>query len=617
MATIPRTILTALRRGQTDNAREALLGWLDHNPLPSHPLEAARIAQQLGLLAPALDLLRRALDTTPWDEDLRDELADLLEDLGHEDEAEAVRARHAPDPGQDGSAAPEPDALPEPDTGPDRDASGPRGTAADRTDIFLTPDVPATPVDPASAIPPHDDADLVRLHQLFGGREDVHARQWSDPDRGTGYAPIRRPLTPDLLRAHLHGSATLGVYPIRLDATVTFIALDLDIAKRALEDAAGHREATTRLRRLVHEAGLNLRAHAHALGVPGVLFDSGYKGRHLWIFLREPVPATLAHRFGNALANRLAPQAPELFLEVFPRQAQLRGNALGNLIKIPLGIHLRTGRRAALLDTHGQPDPNPIRTLHQAPRLDRETLLDIFAAIGPGHDRPPPPPDNSARSAPPGPPVQGPPAPPPFTEADLETRPALAAVLSGCPVLHTLVRRALEDRRLDHPERIVLRHALGHLPDGVDAVNYVFARCPEIPADALLGKRLAGSPISCARVRQRVPGITASVNCNCAFPGHPDRYPSPVLHARGVDPTPAAQPAAEPDAIARSWVALQERHHRVETELRGQRDRFIAALDALPDRRLRVAGGTWELVDDGGLPVLRWQPDTGPEPEDS
>ncbi|TVR05318.1 MAG: hypothetical protein EA398_00110 [Deltaproteobacteria bacterium] len=589
MASIPRSILTALRHRHIDAAREALADWLAKTPAPADPLSAARVAQQVGLLAQAENLLSRALEHTPWDEALRCELAALLEDLGRDEDAETLRNTNT---------------TPQVTPPPDRDTEiGPR-----------SPEPP--PPNPGAAIPNHDDIDLVRLHQLLGGREDVHARQWIDPDRGTGYAPIRKPLTPDLLRAHLHGSATLGVYPIRLDGTVTFIALDLDIGKRALEQAAGQRDATRHLRQLVHEEGLRLRASAEALGVPGILFDSGYKGRHLWILLREPLPAALAHRFGNALANHLAPTAPELFLEVFPRQAQLRGKALGNLIKIPLGIHLQTGRRACLLDDDGQPVDNPFPILHQAPRLDRETLLDLFAALGNPTPRRLHGDEPQHTEAPPGPGVRPPPPPAPFTESDFETRPALAALLRGCAVLDTLVRRGLEERRLDHPERIVLRHAMGHLPDGIDAVNYVFRRCPEIPPDALLGKRLAGSPISCARVRQRVPNVSSSVPCNCAFPNHPDQYPSPVLHAHGIPPHAPGTPPLDTEAIARSWVALQERHHRIEAELAGQRQRFIQTLEALPDQRLRVAGGTWELVRQQGLPVLQWTPDIGPEPEE-
>jgi len=82
---------------------------------------------------------------------------------------------------------------------------------------------------------------------LFRGRDDVYARRWEAPDGRHGYSPVLRagirrvrrqpiepaqclPLTDEAIRGHLEGAGVLGVYPLQLDETTAFLAIDLDKA---------------------------------------------------------------------------------------------------------------------------------------------------------------------------------------------------------------------------------------------------------------------------------------------------------------------------------------------------------------------------------------------------
>ena len=71
-------------------------------------------------------------------------------------------------------------------------------------------------------------------------------------------------------------------------------------------------------------------------------------------FFAEPVPAAKVKRFLEAVVGRVGPPSPELQWEVFPKQEQVAEDQLGNLIKLPLGIHLKTGRRCLFTDLEGQ-----------------------------------------------------------------------------------------------------------------------------------------------------------------------------------------------------------------------------------------------------------------------
>ncbi|MFH1122585.1 MAG: tetratricopeptide repeat protein, partial [Pseudomonadota bacterium] len=72
---------------------------------------------------------------------------------------------------------------------------------------------------------------LVTFTVLFASREGVHARQWASPTGETGYTPVHEPLTLKVAENHILGNMTLGVYPVRMDNTVHFIAFDLDLPK--------------------------------------------------------------------------------------------------------------------------------------------------------------------------------------------------------------------------------------------------------------------------------------------------------------------------------------------------------------------------------------------------
>ena len=94
---------------------------------------------------------------------------------------------------------------------------------------------------------------IALFRSLFRGREDVYAVRWEKPNGRAGYVPKAdrdwkaylgaresdrrkvdrqtrkfRPLTDDVVRGHLMGEHTIGVYPLLLDETCWFLAVDFD-----------------------------------------------------------------------------------------------------------------------------------------------------------------------------------------------------------------------------------------------------------------------------------------------------------------------------------------------------------------------------------------------------
>ncbi|GCE20367.1 hypothetical protein KDK_41670 [Dictyobacter kobayashii] len=158
-----------------------------------------------------------------------------------------------------------------------------------------------------------------RFAALFVGRSDDYALQCPN---GL-YRRAGRPLTSEVLHAHLQGDCTIGTYVINTHGSCSFAVMDAD-----------------------KPGGLRLLAQAQqalaADDIPSYLEQSHREG-HLWIFLRQPAPAATVRWW-------LRPYCPE-DMEFFPKQDQTDG--YGSLIRVPLGIHLLTGRRYPFITLDG------------------------------------------------------------------------------------------------------------------------------------------------------------------------------------------------------------------------------------------------------------------------
>lgn len=462
------------------------------------------------------------------------------------------------------------------------------------------------------------DADLVRFLHLFSGRENIYARQWSAEGGESGYTPVREPLTPAAVRNHLLGNVTLGVYPVRLDSTVTFFALDVDIRKAALARARGSLAEARRVKDAVAAETERLRADLEAMRIPVLLEDSGYKGRHLWVFLEAPEDAAVVRQFGGLLLRATPVRSADVQAEFFPKQAST-GQGIGNLIKLPIGIHRRTGRRSRLLLPDGTPTPDPYGLLRQQARLGRDVLYAAIAGLKTRLALPPdaavavPPRDEEIDPAPPGAAVVRlafPTPPPSWTAADFETQPEIAHLLRNCPVLAALRGKVEAHRRLTHDEQVVLTHSLGHSGAGVLAVNYLLDACVDVPPSARLQSPLAGNPVSCPKIRKRIPHITGDVICHCRFDLGSGQYPNPRLHlatmSEALPPAPVPPPW-DPAERAQALRVLRLKRQELEAEIEKLESDLLAYLESAGVTEIAAGNGALRLVqEDGAPPALIW-----------
>ena len=204
------------------------------------------------------------------------------------------------------------------------------------------------PVEPAPCRSKLSTSEKITLFRsLFRGREDVYAQRWESPDGRSGYSPrtdrdwqafyaatpedrkrvdkeTRKniPLTDEAIHTHLAGKQTLGVYPMLLDETCWFLAVDFD--KKTWKDDASA-----------------FRSTCGELNVPAALERSrSGNGAHIWIFFERPVPAGVARRLGSLILTRTMERRHQLGLDsydrFFPNQDTMPKGGFGNLIALPL-----------------------------------------------------------------------------------------------------------------------------------------------------------------------------------------------------------------------------------------------------------------------------------------
>jgi superfamily II DNA or RNA helicase len=230
----------------------------------------------------------------------------------------------------------------------------------------------------APVLAPEEKVKLFR--GLFRGREDVYAVRWESPDGRKGYSPRSErdwkvyyaakredrqrvdketrkllPLTDDVIRAHLTGEITVGVFPLLLDETCWFLAADFD-KKTWQEDAAA------------------FLAACRDWDVPAALERSrSGEGGHLWIFFDRAISAALARKLGCALLTRTMERRHQIGLDsydrFFPNQDTLPKGGFGNLIALPLQKTPREAGNSVFVDDGIVPYPDQWAFLSSVRRM--------------------------------------------------------------------------------------------------------------------------------------------------------------------------------------------------------------------------------------------------------
>ncbi|MGA7303816.1 MAG: DEAD/DEAH box helicase family protein [Rhodothermales bacterium] len=247
---------------------------------------------------------------------------------------------------------------------------------------------------PHATIPLTKAERIALFRRLFHGRTDVYPLRWESAKGTSGYSPACGnewkpgicykpkvkcsecvhsrflPVTDQVTHDHLSGKHTVGVYPLLIDDTCRFLAVDFD-GDEWRDDADA------------------LMRSCREFQIPGALeISRSGNGAHVWIFFDEPVPANEARRLGAALISHTCRRTRQLSLasydRLFPNQDTLPKGGFGNLIALPLQKQPRERDRSVFVDEKFEPYPDQWAYLASTRLLSRSDLEDAILLASEG-----------------------------------------------------------------------------------------------------------------------------------------------------------------------------------------------------------------------------------------
>ncbi len=191
-------------------------------------------------------------------------------------------------------------------------------------------EAPSNPLDRQRTSPVEPTVLLEGWLHTFLNRVRPYALQQADG----AYRWVYEDCTPALVAAHLAGELTLALSSTDARGWCRWACLDVDVPGT--------------LPQL-----LTVRAALAELSLLG-LVEGSRRGGHLWLVFDEPVPATAArYTIGEALAAAYEAGVEVPTYELYPDTGA--PGALGHAVRLPLGIHRKTGTRYPLYDAEGLP----------------------------------------------------------------------------------------------------------------------------------------------------------------------------------------------------------------------------------------------------------------------
>ncbi|MDR1093558.1 MAG: DEAD/DEAH box helicase family protein [Clostridiales bacterium] len=235
-----------------------------------------------------------------------------------------------------------------------------------------------------------EDEKIALFMSLFRGRSDVYARRWESKAGKSGYSPVCAnewgsgcgkpkvkcadcksreypPLDKAVIKSHLQGKNTVGVYPMTESEDCYFLAVDFDGADYK-KDIAVFREACELLEL-----------------TPSIERSRSGEGGHVWFFFEDKISARLARKFGVKLLTYAMSLRHEIdfksYDRLFPNQDTMPKGGFGNLIALPLQAVPRKSGNSVFTDENFVPYDDQWAYLSSVKKLDFDVVNRTIDAI--------------------------------------------------------------------------------------------------------------------------------------------------------------------------------------------------------------------------------------------
>lgn len=226
---------------------------------------------------------------------------------------------------------------------------------------------------------------LALYQSYFRGRADAYPVRWNGKQGKSGYSPVCGnewtmvcqkpkvkcsacshqnflPITGEVISKHLDAreDRTIGIFPMLVDETCWFLAMDFD-KKNWEDDAAAVMQV------------------CKDQNIPAALERSrSGNGAHIWIFFDSPIEASRARKLGTIILSLTMKRRYQLGLDsydrLFPNQDTLPKGGFGNLIALPLQGGPRKNGNSVFVDESFVPYADQWRFLSGLRKMSEEEV---------------------------------------------------------------------------------------------------------------------------------------------------------------------------------------------------------------------------------------------------
>ncbi|MBW2308575.1 MAG: tetratricopeptide repeat protein [Deltaproteobacteria bacterium] len=569
-----------LEAGEEDKAQEVVIK-RRHMPTSDAALPRgwAQVCEELGMARHAQECYERALKLAPQDSETHYCLALLLAEMGHYEQSihSLKKALKSNPHHQDARKL-----LAE-----NYHELGLHGQA----EALVPREKPPEPVSGPRYLPPSiSEKDTDNFLRLFSGRELGYALQQVDPKTGeVSYAYQDAPLEHELVVSHLMGDIALAAYPMRSDNAVRYAALSVRVAARVLQANLKNQGYLALLEERMRHHVLILARYANQCGMPAYPEECGDRRFRLWFFFNDFTHFLKIKRIVQKFLENAPDHEGSLTVEAIPATRPVGVGWVEHPLVLPLGIQRSTLRRSLFLDSDGRAYGEQLKFLKKIRPISVKMITDQLRHL-----------HRKASDMSPN---------------IIEMPEGVRILFRRCEVLHELAQKARRGRIITQGEKVILFYTVGLADRQGDSLHRVLEPCPDYQYEKVQRQatRLKPNPISCYKIRELVPEITASVSCNCTFDLRGGKYPSPLLH---VDPNlvPAAEELSLPDRIpvqeaVRRYINLRRNLEEV--------SRALARLETILERHferkkidhIRVNGTVLRRESESGQ--TRWKMERG------
>ncbi|MFF3099967.1 reverse transcriptase domain-containing protein [Viridibacillus arvi] len=192
------------------------------------------------------------------------------------------------------------------------------------------------------------------VQQVFFYNQDAYGKQQFDENGKVIYKTIYSRIDANIIQHSIENKKALMAYQQKINK-LKWLCLDFDIKTSVLDSGYDFFEDEIHRPLLIKEVNKAIN-YLNENKINYLLEFSGTRGFHIWIILNREVSKQLGSKILDSLVEKfrfdyLNDKSTSIVLDMYPKNANPKGNKIGLGVKIPVSFHLKSGRYSMLLSS--------------------------------------------------------------------------------------------------------------------------------------------------------------------------------------------------------------------------------------------------------------------------